>query len=342
MPVSQMDASSLRGVTVLVTGATGFIGSHLVERLLSEGASVRCLVRPTRPRGSATRHLPAQGARPYLGDLASGSGLEAALEGVELVYNLAGVTKALRTADYYRGNVTATANLLRAMSGSSARLVHVSSLAAMGPSPDGVPLREDAAPHPLTHYGRSKLEGEQALRRSPVSGRATIIRPPVVFGPRDVDVYQIFKVAASGAQVRIGRPESYFSFIYVADLVDGLILAAQRPEAAGETYFLANASTVSWTEFGATAAMTMVKKIRTVTLPVWSAYLAGSFADLLSRVTGRPGILSRDKILDARQRYWTCDPARAAAELGFHAQTSLREGVAATLEWYREAQWLNY
>jgi nucleoside-diphosphate-sugar epimerase len=228
------------------------------------------------------------------------------------------------------------------MSNSSARLIHVSSLAAVGPSPDGTPLREDAAPHPLTHYGKSKLEGEQAVRGSTVSGRSTVIRPPVVYGPRDVDVYQVFKAAASGALLRIGRPESYFSFIYIADLVDGLILVAQRREAVGQAYFLANPRPVSWTEFGAIAALTMVKKIRTFTLPVWAAYLGGCFADLLSRVTGRPSILSRDKILDARQRYWVCDVTRAAAELDFRTQTSLREGVAATLEWYRQAQWLTY
>jgi dihydroflavonol-4-reductase len=336
-----MDASSLRDATVLVTGATGFIGSHLVERLVSEGAVVRCLVRSSSPRGGASRHLPAQGAKPVLGDLVSGDGLDLALDGVDLVFHLAGVTKALHTADYYSGNVTATENLLKSMSHSDARLIHVSSLAAMGPSPDGVPLREEAVPHPLTQYGKSKLEGEQALRRSSVSDRATIIRPPVVYGPRDVDVYQVFKAAASGAQVRIGRPESYFSFIYVTDLVDGLLLAAQL-QAAGKTYFLSNPNPVSWTEFGSTAALTMVKKIRTLTLPIGAAYLAGSVADLVSRLTGRPGILSRDKILDARQRYWICDPARAANDLGFHAQTSLREGVAATLEWYREAQWLSY
>lgn len=332
---------SLRGSTVLVTGATGFIGSHLVERLLAEGASVRCLVRPLSPRGGASRHLPAQGAKPVLGDLLTGDGIEEALDSADYVFHLAGATKALHSADYYRGNVTATEKLLQAMSGVRARLVHVSSLAAVGPSLDGVPLREDAEPRPLTHYGKSKLEGEQAVRRSPVFDQATIVRPPVVYGPRDVDVYQVFKAAASGTQIRIGGPESYFSFIYVADLVDGLILAAQG-QAVGQTYFLANPSPVSWSEFGATAALTMVKRMRTVTLPVWAAYLAGSLADLLARLTGRPGILSRDKILDARQRYWTCDPTRAASELGFHTQTSLREGVAATLEWYREAQWLNY
>jgi nucleoside-diphosphate-sugar epimerase len=335
-------APTLRGITVLVTGATGFIGSHLVERLLSEGASVRCLLRSVSPRGGAARHLPAQGAKGILGDLITGAGLETALDGVHIVFHVAGVTKALHASDYYLGNVQATENLLRAMSNSSARLIHVSSLAAMGPSPDGTPLCEDAAPHPLTHYGKSKLEGEQAVRSSALSGRATVIRPPVVYGPRDIDVYQVFKAAASGALVRIGRLESYFSFIYIADLVDGLILAAQCQQASGKAYFLANPGPVSWTEFSATAALTMVKKIRTFTLPVWAAFLAGCFADLLSRLTGRPGILSRDKILDARQRYWICDATRAAADLGFHTQTSLREGVAATLEWYRQAQWLTY
>src|SRR6185436_1274681 len=102
---------------------------------------------------------------------------------------------ALRAADYHSGNVTATRNLMQGMSNSVARLIHVSSLAAMGPSPDGAPLREEAEPHPLTCYGKSKFEAEQLLRRSEASSRATIIRPPVVYGPRDVDVYQIFKAA---------------------------------------------------------------------------------------------------------------------------------------------------
>jgi nucleoside-diphosphate-sugar epimerase len=337
-----MDSANLRGVPVLVTGATGFIGSHLVERLLAEGASVRCLLRSVSPRGGAARHLPPPGAKGILGDLITGAGLDAALEGVDIVFHLAGVTKALHASDYYEGNVRATENLLRAMSTRAARLIHVSSLAAMGPSPDGTPLLEDATPHPLTHYGKSKLEAEQAVRGSSLAGRSTVIRPPVVYGPRDVDVYQVFKAAASGALVRIGRPESYFSFIYIADLVDGLILAAERQQAAGKAYFLANPGPVSWTEFSATAALTMVKKIRTFTLPVWAACLAGCLADLLSHMTGCPGILSRDKILDVRQRYWVCDATRAAADLDFHTQTSLREGVAATLEWYRKAQWLTY
>ncbi len=337
-----MDSVTLRGVTVLVTGASGFIGSHLVERLLSEGAAVRCLIRPVSPRGGAVRYLPPQGAKPVLGDLLTGAGVEDALAGTSIVFHLAGVTKALRVSDYYSGNVKTTETLVRAMSTGSARLIHVSSLAAMGPSPDGAPLREDAVPHPLTHYGKSKLEGEHAVRESSVAGRATVVRPPVVYGPRDFDVFRVFKAAASGAMIRIGSTESYFSFVYVADLVDGLILAAGRAQAAGRDYFLANREPATWTQFSGTAAATMMKSVRIVTLPVWAAYLAASAADLLSRLKGKPGILSRDKILDLRQRYWVCDTEHAATDLGFEAQTSLREGVAATLEWYRQERWLSY
>jgi nucleoside-diphosphate-sugar epimerase len=320
---------------ILVTGGTGFIGSHLLDRLASAGESVRCLVR-AKSRG---RSLPA-GIEPFPGDLRTGDGLAGALRGVEVVIHLAGVTKALAHADYDSGNAGATENLVRAMAGSSARLVHVSSLAAAGPSPDGVPLDEDAPPHPLTHYGKSKLKAEQIVRR--MFQDAIIVRPPVVYGPRDTDVFQLLKSISRGFVLEIAGGERWFSAIYVDDLVEGLIVASRAKAAAGRTYNMANRDPVSWTAFGETAAKIMACRPRVVRVPLAAAQAIGSVAEVWARIRRKPGIISRDKIVDAVCKHWTCDPARAAAELGFRAKTTLEAGLSQTLAWYKEAGWIQY
>ena len=148
---------------ILITGASGFVGSHLVEAVCARGERVRCLIR----RDSLKRRtlaLPAS-AELAFGDLVSGEGLNDAVAGADTVIHLAGVTKALSTSDFYSGNVRATENLARAIAGRGVRLVHVSSLAAIGPSTDGTPVSDDTEPHPITHYGRSKLEGERIVGR---------------------------------------------------------------------------------------------------------------------------------------------------------------------------------
>jgi nucleoside-diphosphate-sugar epimerase len=320
---------------VLVTGATGFIGSHLVEALCSQGEPVRCLVR------RASSRLPAQ-AELVQGDLLSGAGLDQALEGVDTVMHLAGVTKALRVADYYSGNATATENLAHAVSQGrrGVRLVHVSSLAAIGPSLDGIPVREDAEPHPLTHYGESKLKAERIVQR--LTPDAVIVRPPAVYGPRDTDIFQLLRSISKGLVLRLAGGERYFSAIYVKDLVDGLLCAARAPCAKGRTYFLAHEKIVSWSDLGAAAAGVMGRDPLVVRVPRPVAYAVGYCAERWSRLTSKPGIVSREKVKEAQCRHWTCDTRRAAQELGFEARTPLETGMAATLAWYKEAGWLKY
>jgi nucleoside-diphosphate-sugar epimerase len=320
---------------ILVTGGTGFIGTHLLKRLAAGGEVVRALVRRTR----TPRTLP-PGAEPAYGDLASGEGIEAALHGADTVIHLAGVTKALHTADYYTGNRTATENLVNAMAGRGLRFVHVSSLAAIGPAGGGLAVSEDDEPHPLTHYGKSKLDGERVVRR--IAPDAVIVRPPVVYGPGDTDVFQLLKAISRGLVLEISGGERWFSAIYVEDLVDGLLAAARAPRAAGRTYFLAHAKPVSWTQLGSTAARIMSRTPRVVTVPFAVAAAIGACAEVWGRITGKPGILSREKIAEARCMGWTCDTRRAAAELGFVACTSLEAGLAASLAWYKEAGWLAY
>ena len=318
---------------LLLTGAGGFIGSHLLEHLAASGTPVRRLVR----RNSAG--APAQpGVECRTADFATGEGLQAALDGVDAVIHLAGVTKALRDDDYYQGNVRATETLLRAIGDGRIRFVHVSSLAAAGP---GSMLNEDADPHPVSVYGRSKLEAERVVRR--LRPDAVIMRPAVVYGPRDTDVYQILKSAAKGVGLEIAGGERWLSVIHVRDLAQALLVAASHPNAPGRTYFLAHREPATSRELALTAARLMGRKPpRFLKIPYAAAYGFAACVEVWSRIKGTPDIISRDKLREARYNSWTCDPGRAAAELGFGACTDLETGLAETLEWYREAGWLSY
>jgi nucleoside-diphosphate-sugar epimerase len=319
---------------ILVTGGTGFIGRHLLARLAGRECPVRCLVR----RRAAAGELP-PGVEPVFGDLAGGEGVAEAVRGAETVFHLAGVTKALHPDDYHAGNTRAAATLARALAGRRVRLVHVSSLAAIGPSLDGRPVEEDDEPHPLTDYGRSKLEGERLVRA--LAPEAVIVRPPVVYGPRDTDVFQILRAISRGFVLQIAGGERWFSAIYVEDLVEGLLAAAEGG-VPGRAYFLAHPQPVSWSGLAAVAARMMSRRPRVVRVPVPLARAVGYCGELWSHATRKPGIVSRQKIAEAICPYWTCDTRRAAADLGFEAPTPLETGLAKTLAWYREAGWLKY
>jgi nucleoside-diphosphate-sugar epimerase len=303
-----------------------------VEALCAQGETVRCLVR--RNRGSL------KGYEPVYGDLVSGAGLDEALQGVETVIHAAGITKALSTAEFYAGNARASENLARAVAKRDIRLVHVSSLAAIGPSRDGAPVEEDSVPHPVTHYGKSKLEAERLVLA--LVPDAVIARPPVVYGPRDTDVFQFLRSVARGLVLQIANGEHWFSAIYVKDLVEGLLAAARAPLAKGRAYFLAQAKIVSWSQLGAVAAAAMGRHPRVLHIPAPLAYAAGYCSECWSMLMRKPGIVSRQKIKEGLCSHWTCQTQRAAQELGFSARTPLEAGIAETLAWYKEAGWLKY
>jgi nucleoside-diphosphate-sugar epimerase len=317
----------------LVTGGSGFIGGHLVDRMLSRGLAVRCLA-----RDPAKLH---PGPEVVRGDLSAGGHLRRALDGVSTVIHLAGVTKALHAAAYDAGNRRATECLVEACLASGvSRLVHVSSLAAAGPAPSPAPLDESAPARPVSVYGRSKLASEEAVRRSALCARAVIVRPPVVYGPGDRDVFEVFRLAARGWALNVSRGEGWFSLIHVEDLVDGLLAVAGSTAGGGSIYYLANPAPVRWCDFATAAGRAFGRSVRNVMIPVAVAWAVAVAAECASRVKGKPAILSRDKIREGRQRYWICDSARARRDFGFQPRLSMEDGVAQTAAWYREAGWI--
>jgi nucleoside-diphosphate-sugar epimerase len=330
--------------TALVTGASGFIGGHLAAHLVERGDRPRCLVRPS----SRVSRLRGLGAELVRSDLAGDGDLAPALAGVDVVYHLAGVTKARHTSDYARGNVRATARLLRAARAARERgqaglrrLVLVSSLAAAGPSPGGSPLAEDAEPSPVSRYGRSKLLAERVAREVGRGVPVTIVRPPVVYGPRDTDFFQLIRAAARGwvAEVGDGGGRAY-SLIHVRDLVRGMVVAGESPRAAGQTYYLTGEPPCPWRGLLALLAGLLGRPVRPVSVPGPLAWCVGAASELVCAFAGRPALLSRDKVREAREGSWTCDGAKAARELGFQATISLAEGLRETIAWYRGEGWL--
>jgi len=168
------------------------------------------------------------------------------------------------------------------------------------------------------------------------------VRPPVVYGPRDTDVFQLLKSISRGLALEIAGPERWFSAIYARDLAEGLMAAARSPRAAGRTYFLAYPQPSTWGDLRDIAARFMKRTPRVIRVPSGVAYAVGYGAELWSRICRKPGIISREKLRAAQCPCWTVDTTRAAEELGFEARTSLEAGLAETLAWYKEAGWLNY
>ncbi len=327
---------------VLVTGATGFIGTALSERLAGRGDQVRALVRPT----SRTEALERLGAELALGDVGDPAALAAAVDGCHLVVHLAGAVKALRTSEFYRANGEGTRRVAEACAGAARppRLVYVSSLAAAGPARSGRPRREDDAPAPVSHYGESKLAGERAVRA--VAGRveASIVRPPIVYGPRDRELMpQLLRMARLGVVLSVGPGEKRYSLVHVADLCDGILAAAERGgrverDGAEGTYFLDGGPSHSWEEIALAACAAAGRRARVVRVPTLTSVAVAAGASLAAALTRKPSILSFDKLKELRQPAWTCTSERARRELGYAPRFPLTEGMADAVAWFREQE----
>lgn len=320
----------------LVTGASGFVGGHLAERLAAEGWRVRALVRPT----SDTALLRELGAELVRGGLEDAGAIAEAAAGADTVFHLAAVTAARDEEAYRRANAAGTRTLAGAVLAASPhprRLVYLSSYAACGPSREGLPRRGEDPPQPLTAYGRTKLEGEAAVREVEAEGISVVtVRAPAVYGPRGRELLPYFRLVSRGLAPAPSGPRR-LHMVYAPDLAAALARAA---DAAPGTYAVAEPVEHLWAEVVAELARALGTRPLRLGLPPALVRAAAAATEWAGGVAGRAVPFNREKAEEMLAEAWVCDLAGSEALLPAGEATPLAEGLARTARWYRTQGWL--
>lgn len=325
---------------ILLTGASGFVGSHILDRLCEAGLPTVVLLRPQSPRRFIQHRL--DQVEVHTGGLDQPAALDAALEGVSGVIHCAGAVRALRAEDFFTINQIGTRHLVEAINRRGAqvrRLVHLSSLSASGPGTPQTPVRETDPPRPVSVYGRSKLAAEEEVRRR-CGTEFVILRPPGVYGPRDGEFLRLFRAVQAHLLPLFGGGRQPLSLVFVRDLAAVAVECLRHPAAAGRTYFVASPQIVTSGELAREIASQLGVRTLPLRLPVRAIWPVCAVAEFWARWRGRASVLSRQKYAELAAPGWVCDPTRLRQELGLSCDTPLRAGVAETLAWYRAEGWL--
>ena len=326
---------------ILLTGASGFLGSHIAEQLDRRGAEVRALVRST----SDTRLLEGlEHVTLVRGAMDDRDSLLAATEGVDGIVHAAGLVKARKPADFHRTNGQGTAHLLDAARSNAPdlkRFVLVSSLAVAGPSKDGRPLPAAASPNPVTHYGRSKLAAEHAAREAAEALPVTILRAPMIYGPRDREMLAFFKSVQWGVLPMTGSPESALSAVFVTDCAAACIRALEANVPSGAVFDVDDGQTETLGELITHIENALDSRAwLRVPVPHFVMYGAALGSEVYGRVMRRAVMLTRDKLNELLASHWVCDSGEAQTALMWMPRVSFEEGARITGEWYRREGWL--
>ena len=340
--------TSLTLANVLITGASGFIGYHLVPQLVERGDRVTVLVRRTSNlERLANFHLVRSE-----GDLSDLDSLRRAVADQDVVYHLAGLVKARRFADLLRVNEQGTANLVQACgeTNNPPTLVHVSSLAAAGPAVQGRARIESDEAAPVSMYGRSKLASERAARRFAGEVPITIIRPPIVFGQADRAFLQIVKpISRTRVHTIPGISPKYFSLIHAADLSMMMIAAGEKGERIGNSvdansgtgiYFAEAERQVRYGELGTLIGHALRKRTLRLPFPHAAVWLIAGMNQLALVPFGSVPALNIDKAREATAGSWICDDEKAHQQLGYQPALPLTDRLQETVDWYAEQRWL--
>jgi nucleoside-diphosphate-sugar epimerase len=323
-----------RGRRALVTGANGFVGSYLTWDLLEKGYQVRAMVRAT----SDLSALEGKDVEYVFGDMTDPASFPRALEGMEIIFHVAGVTKSRDPAVFALVNADGSGDLMRACRDvpSIRRFVYISSQAATGPSGRECPRREDDPPDPVSAYGRSKWGGEEACREAAGSRIAlTIVRPCIVYGPREPEGLSLFITSSKGIIPAI-LPNTCLSLIYAADLADLIERAGRLDVAEGREYNAADPDPYWLRQVVRTIGRVIERRLFFIPVPPALLKPLAITNEILFKVGIGIGALTRELVEDATHRYWTMDVSRAHDELGWRPKSILEERVRETADWYRE------
>jgi dihydroflavonol-4-reductase len=317
-----------------VTGANGFIGSHLVEFLLSRGWNVRCLVR----QGSDLRWIEHLHASLIYGDLRDKSSLQGGVEGRDVVFHLAAILRASDPRLYYEINHGGTRNLVEAcveVNPGLKRFVYVSSIAAAGPSGSSVPRNEDAPVRPANEYGKTKLLGEEAVREHGEEVPSVIVRPTNIYGPREWEFLAIARIVRKRVKPLLGNGKRQTTLCAVWDLVRALVMAATSDRAVGQTYYITDGCAYTYREIVDHIAALL--DISGFTLPLHQPLLIAVLflRNLIGSFKGGRSFLTVKRLRDLKNTYLLFDGSRAEHELGFVPEITLEEGLRRTIGWYR-------
>lgn len=315
----------------VVTGGTGFIGWNLCERLRDCGWVVRAVVRPTsdNPLPDGVERVDAR---------LRADEMQPSLEGAQVVYHLAGLTRASSYEQFLRINAEGARQTAIAAQRAGAFMLAVSSQAAAGPGTPAAPAREKDEPRPVSLYGRSKLAGEAAIRQI-AELRWAIIRPPAVYGPRDRDFLTLFRMGRRGLFPLLGAADTAYTLVHVSDAVDALITVAEAGVTGdsgvqGETFFIGHPEIVRSADFSSALGAIFDRRVRSLRVPrplLWTLAEIGELAGKL----GRPALVNRSRYRELTAPGFVCDVSKIQRHVGHTARLDLRRGFAATADWYR-------
>jgi len=328
-------------VKVLVTGATGFIGSHLVDKLLEKNYSVIATIRKT----SSLQWLINKPIQLVEASLNDKSQLLEIVKDVDYVYNVAGVIAAKSYEDFLKANKDGAKNLIESVyevNPNIKRFIHISSQAAAGPATSlDKPVKESDQCHPITSYGKSKKESEDVVLSFKDKLPVTIVRPPSVYGPRDPAIRDIFRIGKMGLGPLMGFNDKYVSLIHCDDLVRGIIMAGESEKAKGEVYFITSKEFYNWPQIMDVLKQALGKKFFIkIRFPHPLVLAAGSISEFFGNFSKKPPVFDKEKAIDFIQDYWICSPEKAKNDIGFESQIDLQSGFNETAKWYIENKWI--